>query len=288
MKTQKLKELAQQATLGPWKWFTSNSHNRLSSVPNGKDGDVISAFKAADGVRCVSVSREDMGFIEAAHPGAVLELIERLEAAEKLAEFRSNSINSIDKLVADRDKRIAELEAAERERDVLKRNQELNLKIKLAMHNRFTNAEAEIARLDKESQRLSDQLGACDRQRLDWLKRALTSEAEIARRDAAAGEPVAVISDDSLAQLKESYRPVLVFRPDHKRESQGVELYTAAPPAVLPGEVEELSVLIRRLVHSLKNSNPHSGLLISVPDYMRRKGIWKSTDFLRGDDVKQG
>lgn len=145
------------------------------------------------------------------------------------------------------------LEAAEREHDELKRIQELNIKIKQAMHERFTRAEAELA-----------------------------------RRDAAAGEPVAVISVDSLTELKESYRPVLAFRPDHKRNSQGIPLYTAAPPAVLASEVEELSMLIRRLVHSLKNSNPDSALLKSVPDYMRLKGFWKVTDCLRGDDVKQG
>lgn len=81
--SQQLKELAQRATPWPWKWFTSNSHNRLSSVPSGKDGDVISAFKAVDGVSCVSVSRADMAFIEASHPGAVIDLIERLEAAER-------------------------------------------------------------------------------------------------------------------------------------------------------------------------------------------------------------
>lgn len=83
MSTQQLKILAQQATPWSWKWFTSNSHNRLSSVASGKDGDVISAFKAADGAACVSISQDDMAFIEAAHPGAVLELIERLETAER-------------------------------------------------------------------------------------------------------------------------------------------------------------------------------------------------------------
>lgn len=63
---------------------------------------------------------------------------------------------------------------------------------------------------------------------------AQKAEAEIARRDAAAGEPVAVISEDSLAELKQSYRPVLAFRPDHKRNSPGISLYTAAQPAVVP------------------------------------------------------
>lgn len=93
MNTQQLTELAQRSTPWPWKWFTSNSHNRLSSVPSGKDGDVISAFKAVDGVACVSVSRADMAFIEAAHPGAVIDLIERLEAAERANAAQDNYIN---------------------------------------------------------------------------------------------------------------------------------------------------------------------------------------------------
>lgn len=200
MKVQQLKILAQQATPWPWKWFTSNSHNRLSSVASGKDGDVISAFKAADGVPCVSVSREDMGFIEAAHPGAVLELIERLEAAE-------------------------------RERDFLKRNQELNLKIKQDMHERFIRSEAEIARLDKESRRLSDQLGACDRERRDWIKRALTAEVELPRRDAAARDPfgyLRVVSGLSFQIMEGATRP-----PDRSGDSVGpwFPIWTTTPPA---------------------------------------------------------
>ncbi|MBK4723942.1 ead/Ea22-like family protein [Pantoea agglomerans] len=152
MKTQQLKELAQRATPWPWKWFTSNSHNRLSSVPSGKDGDVISAFKAVDGVACVSVSRADMAFIEAAHPGAVITLIERLEAAERANAAQDDHINQqqtrVEWLEAANSGLGKALCAAERERDELKRNQELNLKIKQAMHERFTRAEAELARRD--------------------------------------------------------------------------------------------------------------------------------------------
>jgi len=91
----------------------------LSSVHSGKDGDVISAFKAADGAACVSISHDDMAFIEAAHPGAVIELIERLEAVDK--DGREYAILA--------GTNAARAEKAERERDVLKRNQELNLKI---------------------------------------------------------------------------------------------------------------------------------------------------------------
>ncbi|WP_336797596.1 ead/Ea22-like family protein [Erwinia aphidicola] len=116
--------------------------------------------------------------------------------------------------------------------------------------------------------------------------RMLSAEAELPRGDSVADEPdywqFKSVNGDWIGIGESGMRQAV---------SEGVEvrpLYTAALPAVLPGEVEELSMLIRRLVHSLKNSNPHSGLLISVPDYMRRKGFWKSTDCMRGDDVKQG
>ncbi len=116
--------------------------------------------------------------------------------------------------------------------------------------------------------------------------RMLSAEAELSRGDSVAGEP-------DYWQFKSVNGDWIGIGESGMRQAvpEGVEvrpLHTAALPAVLPGEVEELSVLIRRLVHSLKNSNPHSGLLISVPDYMRRKGFWKSTDCMRGDDVKQG
>lgn len=196
MKTQQLKILAQQATPWPWKWFTSNSHNRLSSVASGKDGDVISAFKAVDGAACVSISHDDMAFIEAAHPGAVIELIERLEVAE-------------------------------RERDELRKILQATQGGAAEAIKNVMRLQEEISRLDKESQRLSDQLGACDRQRLDWLKRALTAEAEIARRDAAASGPVAIV--------REVINGIHVTL--YQRIEPGTELY-AAPPAVLPPEMK--------------------------------------------------
>lgn len=50
----------------PWRWFTSNSHARLSSEVTGKDGDVIHAYKAYDGMACVNVRQRDMAVIAAA------------------------------------------------------------------------------------------------------------------------------------------------------------------------------------------------------------------------------
>lgn len=69
-------------TPGPWKWFTSNSMKRLSSEATGKDGDVISAYVARDGVPCVSVKEEDMAVLEAAP-----ELLEALEWALTKVRF---------------------------------------------------------------------------------------------------------------------------------------------------------------------------------------------------------
>lgn len=63
-------------TPGPWKWFTSNSHMRLSSLSTGRDGDVIHAYTAADGVPVVNVKWQDAELIAAAP-----ELLEALQAA---------------------------------------------------------------------------------------------------------------------------------------------------------------------------------------------------------------
>lgn len=82
-KFSELKSAAMAATPGPWEWFTSNSMARLSSIPSGKDGDVLSAFRAADGVPCVSVSQRDMAFIAAANPAVTLALLAELEAKTK-------------------------------------------------------------------------------------------------------------------------------------------------------------------------------------------------------------
>ena len=65
-----------KGTPGPWKWFTSNSHMRLSSLATGRDGDVVSAYKAVDGMAVVNVKKADADLI-----AAVPELLEVLQAA---------------------------------------------------------------------------------------------------------------------------------------------------------------------------------------------------------------
>lgn len=105
-----------------------------------------------------------------------------------------------------------QLESAERERDELKRNQELNLKIKQAMHERFTRAEAELA-----------------------------------RRDAAAGEPVSwpdmPFSFEDLEDMHgATFANGYVRGWARKCESVTMKgpLYAAAPPAVLPDAEREM------------------------------------------------
>lgn len=48
-----------------------------------------------------------------------------------------------------------------------------------------------------------------------------------------------------------------------------------APP------VDDLVMLVRRLVHALKKSNPDSPLISQVSDYMQRSGYWQGKDCLR-------
>jgi hypothetical protein len=74
----------------PWRWFTSNSHNRLSSEVTGKDGDVIHAYRASDGMFCVNVSQRDMPVIAAAP-----ELLEALQ--EMVAIVKKNTYPTPDK-----------------------------------------------------------------------------------------------------------------------------------------------------------------------------------------------
>lgn len=73
----------------PWRWFTSNSHNRLSSEVTGKDGDVIHAFKASDGMVCVNVNQRDMAVIAAAP-----ELLEALQSVIAIADRDTDVFNA--------------------------------------------------------------------------------------------------------------------------------------------------------------------------------------------------
>ncbi|HHT0933681.1 TPA: ead/Ea22-like family protein [Serratia marcescens] len=107
-KFSELKAAAMDATLGPWEWFTSNSMARLSSTPSGKDGDVLSAFRASDGVPCVSVSQRDMAFIAAANPAVILALLAELEAKDEQKDIRVAEIEKRLKQRAEEMERILE------------------------------------------------------------------------------------------------------------------------------------------------------------------------------------
>jgi len=89
---------------------------------------------------------------------------------------------------------VSRLEAAELEIEGLKRFQELNLKIKQAMHERFTRAERERDELRAEQAEHDEQIARME-SKFSLAKRALDSktarcekaEAELRRRDPAAG-----------------------------------------------------------------------------------------------------
>lgn len=120
------------------------------------------------------------------------------------------------------------LEKAERERDELRKKLQATQGGAAEAIKNVMRLQEEISRLNKESQCLSDQLGACDRQRLDWLKRALTAEAEIARRDAAAGEPEFYVRYRSDGGYE---GPLHKDATEECRKQSWSPLYTAAPPA---------------------------------------------------------
>lgn len=167
----KMREAAERPTVRKWKWFTSNSHVRLSDLDSGKDGDVICAFKANDGYPVVSVNQYVMRFIEEFSPSAAVELLDSLQDAQK---------------------RIAELEA---------------------------NA------------------GISQQARDELLARAIKAEEELARREAAKGEPVAwQFYDDG-----NWYNGV--NNNGHRRNTEKAgyrvrDLYPAPQPATLPSELD--------------------------------------------------
>jgi hypothetical protein len=71
------------ATPLPWEWWTSNSHHRLSSKATGKDGDVLHAHVARDGMPCINVKQGDDEYIVHAcnaYPRLVMERAQLIDA----------------------------------------------------------------------------------------------------------------------------------------------------------------------------------------------------------------
>jgi hypothetical protein len=71
-----LKRLAQAATTGPWKWWTSNSELRLTGADQ-KDGGVLHAYKHSTWAD-ISCSVANQDFIAAANPAVILKLIDEV------------------------------------------------------------------------------------------------------------------------------------------------------------------------------------------------------------------
>lgn len=89
-----------RSTPGRWNWWTSNSMRRLSTDADGKDGGVMYAYNASDGVPDIAVSKTDMAFVEMAHDRwpHLLDAVETLTAqnaclqAEVLEQARLNGM----------------------------------------------------------------------------------------------------------------------------------------------------------------------------------------------------
>ncbi len=78
--------LAEPISPLPWTWWTSNSHNRLSSDPTMRDGDVLSAVRATDGLPIVNSKKYDRELIVAAVNNVAELLAERDAMAAAIRE----------------------------------------------------------------------------------------------------------------------------------------------------------------------------------------------------------
>lgn len=108
---QEIEARAEAATPGPWEWWSSCSHWRLTGA-DGKDGGVIHAYKASDGFPCVSVSEEDRDFI--AHARQDIPLL--LSELRKLDEMLTDTCAERDAIKAEVEQLYSELRKA-RERE---------------------------------------------------------------------------------------------------------------------------------------------------------------------------
>jgi len=86
------KARAAAATRGPWKWWTSNSHRRLTAG-DGQDGGVAYGTEHRDGCGDIVISESDMAFTESA----------REDVPDMLAEIES-LWNEVNHLADDRDR----------------------------------------------------------------------------------------------------------------------------------------------------------------------------------------
>lgn len=99
-----LRELAQAAGGIGWTWWTSNSTLRLTSDRGSKDGDVLSAYRAADGVANIDCPEQYRAYIEAASPAAVLNLHAELDRVTAERDALQQRLNAADQRIDDQAK----------------------------------------------------------------------------------------------------------------------------------------------------------------------------------------
>ncbi len=82
-----------KGTPGEWRWFTSNSHKRLSSVLSGKDGDVLYAYNDSTGFPMIGCTENDMNLIAAAPE--LLEALQSLLETQILPDFHAEKFRRV-------------------------------------------------------------------------------------------------------------------------------------------------------------------------------------------------
>lgn len=106
-----LREAAQRATPGPWDWENADEGGACRIWLRAADDSFVITPATCEHVM---VSDANAAFIAAAHPAAVLDLLDALDTAER-AERVLGAFDEADRLEAERDAalaRVAELEAA--------------------------------------------------------------------------------------------------------------------------------------------------------------------------------
>lgn len=95
-----------------------------------------------------------------------------------------------------------------------------------------------ISATERERDELRERLSLVREQRDTELNKNTQLEAEITRRDAAAGEPVAWVCGDEEIRDFKAGREVTIVRDCDDSDLEYLPLYTARPPAVLPPECQ--------------------------------------------------
>lgn len=108
-----LARLAEAATPGPWEWWSSCSHWRLTGADR-RDGGVISATKASDGFPLVVCNEDDRAFIAAARSAVPALIAEVAALREDRDQWRnwyrkaSVEINAQDDRATEAERKLAE------------------------------------------------------------------------------------------------------------------------------------------------------------------------------------